>query len=189
MTRTPLGYFERLYQADVDPWGLTSRWYERRKYVLTVASLPAERYRSAFEPGCSVGALTERLAPRCDHVLAVDHVASVVAVAARRLAEHAHVRVERRAVPEDWPTNSFDLLVLSEICYYFDAAELRALIERAQRSLDVNATVVAVHWSGQTDYPLTAVETHQVLAETSTFEPVAHHVDEQFLLDIWLHRP
>ena len=35
------GYFDRLYAADPDPWGFTSRWYEQRKYALTVAALPA----------------------------------------------------------------------------------------------------------------------------------------------------
>jgi SAM-dependent methyltransferase len=189
MTRTPPEYFERLYQADEDPWELASRWYERRKYALTVAALPSERYRSAFEPGCSVGVLTERLAPRCDRLLAVDHVATTVTVAARRLASFVHVRVEQRTIPDDWPPGPFDLLVLSEICYYFDVDELRELVRRAARSLAAGATIVAVHWTGETDYPLTAADAHQVLAQTSTFEMLAHHVDEQFLLDVWRHRP
>jgi trans-aconitate methyltransferase len=189
VTRTSPEYFERLYQADEDPWGLASRWYEQRKYHLTVASLPAERYRSGFEPGCSIGALTERLAPRCDQLLAIDHVAATVATAARRLAPFSHVQLEQRTIPDDWPPGPFDLLMLSEVCYYFDADELRGLVERAQQSLEANATVVAVHWTGPTDYPLTAAQAHQILAATSTFEQAAHHVDEQFLLDVWRHRP
>jgi trans-aconitate methyltransferase len=189
VTRTPPEYFERLYQADEDPWGMASRWYERRKYALTVASLPSERYRSGFEPGCSIGALTERLAPRCERLLAVDHMAATVAVARRRVAPFPHVRVERRTIPDDWPPGPFDLLVLSEVCYYFDVGELVELMERARQSLEPGATVVAVHWTGQTDYPLTATRTHEVLAEIPTFEAVAHHVDEQFLLDVWRHRP
>jgi trans-aconitate methyltransferase len=189
VTRTPPEYFERLYQAHDDPWGFASRWYEQRKYDLTVASLPSERYRSGFEPGCSIGALTERLASRCDRLLAVDHVKATVAVAARRLAPYPQVRVEQRTVPDDWPEGPYDLLVLSEVCYYFDVDELRKLVGRAQRSLQTNATIVAVHWTGQTDYPLTAARTHQVLGATSTFKMVAHHVDEQFLLDVWRHDP
>ena len=169
MTRTSLEYFERLYRVNADPWGLASRWYEQRKYALTLASLPADRYRSGFEPGCSIGALTERLASRCDRLLAVDHVAATVAMAARRLIDYPHVRVEQRVVPDDWPPGPFDLLVLSEVCYYFDSEELRELVARAQRSLETEATVVAVHWTGQTDYPLTAAQAHRLLAATSTF--------------------
>ena len=34
-------YFEGMYAASPDPWGFQSRWYERRKYALTLALLPA----------------------------------------------------------------------------------------------------------------------------------------------------
>ena len=52
--------------------GTADRWYERRKYAITMAMLPLPRYRHAYEPGCSVGVLTELLAARCDHVTATD---------------------------------------------------------------------------------------------------------------------
>ncbi len=55
-------YFDRMYSESADPWQLQSRWYERRKYAITLALLPYARYRHAFEPGCSVGVLTEQLA-------------------------------------------------------------------------------------------------------------------------------
>ena len=54
-------YFEAMYRESQDPWSLSTRWYERRKYALTVAALPRARYRSAFEPGCSVGELSALL--------------------------------------------------------------------------------------------------------------------------------
>ena len=66
-----------MYTESADPWQLQTRWYERRKYAITLALLPYARYRHAFEPGCSVGVLTEHLVHRCDHVTATD-----VAVAA-----------------------------------------------------------------------------------------------------------
>jgi hypothetical protein len=44
------GYFHDRYAASADPWGLAERWYEARKYALTVALLPRERYGAAFEP-------------------------------------------------------------------------------------------------------------------------------------------
>jgi trans-aconitate methyltransferase len=189
VTRTPTQYFERLYESDDDPWGFATAWYERRKYALTVASLPAERYRSAFEPGCSIGALTEKLAPRCERLLAVDHMPRPLAAATQRVRRFPHVHIEERIIPDNWPDGPFDLLVLSEICYYFDADELRRLLDRAVPSLETDATVIAVHWSGETDYPLTAVQTHGIIDSTPAFELIAHHVDEQFLLDVWRYRP
>ena len=63
MTSVEAGYFDDMYARSDDPWGFTSRWYERRKYAISLAMLPQERYDSAFEPGCSIGVLTGRLAP------------------------------------------------------------------------------------------------------------------------------
>ena len=59
--RVPDGYFERMYATSADPWQLQARWYERRKYAITLALLPYPRYRHAFEPGCSISVLTEML--------------------------------------------------------------------------------------------------------------------------------
>jgi trans-aconitate methyltransferase len=189
MSRTSPEYFERLYAADRDPWKLASRWYERRKYALTLASLPDERYRSAFEPGCSIGVLTEGLAARCDRVLAVELTSAAAAVAADRLKSFSNVQVRQATVPEEWPDGPFDLLVLSEVGYYFDAAELHALLQRAVSSLEPDATVIGVHWQGPTDYPLTAAETHGIITATPGLVPIVRHEDQEFLLQVWQYRP
>ena len=36
-------YFDRMYAGAADPWGFGSRWYEQRKYALTLAALPGRR--------------------------------------------------------------------------------------------------------------------------------------------------
>lgn len=95
---TPLGYFQQMYAADPDPWSSESRWYDHRKHAL-----PRDRYRSAFEPGCSTGTLTGRLAPRRAALLAVDAVGSAVATAAHRLPAEPHVTVAQARMPYDWP--------------------------------------------------------------------------------------
>jgi hypothetical protein len=57
-------YFDALYQAAADPWGFEERWYEQRKYAISLAQLPAGRYRSAF--GIVVPAHEEEtLLPAC----------------------------------------------------------------------------------------------------------------------------
>ena len=65
-------YFEEMYRSCEDPWGFRTRWYEQRKFAITMALLPLPRFRHAFEPGCSVGVLTEQLAGRCDTVTATE---------------------------------------------------------------------------------------------------------------------
>jgi hypothetical protein len=55
------GHFQGKYHASPDPYRLADRWYEARKCTISTALLPAQRYGSAFEPGCSIGVLTTRL--------------------------------------------------------------------------------------------------------------------------------
>ncbi|GAA2714018.1 methyltransferase domain-containing protein [Actinoplanes palleronii] len=132
---TPISYFERMYAADPDPWSFETRWYDARKHALTVDALPARRYRSGFEPGCSTGLLTSRLAARCDRLLATDAVGSAVQTAAARLADRPHVTIRTGQLPGDWPDETFDLIVLSELAYYFDDTDLATLLHHAANSL------------------------------------------------------
>ena len=86
---------DQVHRERPDPWQVDSA-YERRKRALTLASLPRERYRSALEVGCSVGALAVDLAGRCDRVLAIDDSATAIDLARRRTAGIAHLEVRPR---------------------------------------------------------------------------------------------
>ncbi len=188
MGSTDRAYFAEQYRADPDPWGFESRWYEERKYALTLASLPGRRYRSAFEPGCSVGVLTEQLGARCDRLLATDIVASAVERARWRCSDLPGVTVEERAIPEQWPAGPFDLVVLGEIAYYFDAPDLAAVVAHVVRTTTAAATVVAAHWRGTTDYPLTGDAAHALIDRCPALERTVHHVESDFMLDVWTRR-
>jgi SAM-dependent methyltransferase len=188
MTSTKRSYFDEMYEGDADPWDFESSAYEQRKYALTMASLPRERYGSVFEPGCSIGVLTDLLAARCDRLLATDVVPAALQAARGRLARVRHVVVEERAIPEDWPEGSFDLVVLSEIAYYFDHADLERIVARVVGSTTKGAHVIGVHWRGATDYPLTGDEAHEIIAAAPPLGPLVHHVETDFVLDVWERR-
>ena len=185
MTSTDRQYFVDLYASDPDPWGFATSWYERRKYALTVDALPNERYRKAFEPGCSIGVLSELLAPRCERLLVTDIVSAVVEEASRRLETYSHVVVEKRAIPDWWPAEKFDLIVLSEIAYYFDAATLEAIMDQVIQSTEWDAHVLAVHWRGETNYPLTGDQVHGLIDTCDQLQSVAHYSEANFVLDLW----
>jgi hypothetical protein len=185
MTSTKRHYFDDMYDGDSDPWGFESRAYEQRKYALTDACLPRVRYQSAFEPGCSIGVLSEILARRCDDLLATDIIPVAVEKASARLAIHPHVAVEERAIPEDWPSGCFDLVVLSEIAYYFDEPDLREIMSLVFDSTSQEAHVVGVHWRGRTDYPLSGDRAHEIIGSTTGLRPVAHYIEDEFLLHVW----
>ncbi len=187
---TPIDYFEELYADNPDPWSFASRWYEDRKHRLTAAAGTRRRYRSAFEPGCSTGRLTERLAERCDHVLAVEAVESAVHTAATRLAVFPHVTVQTARIPQDWPKQQFDLIVLSELGYYFDDTDLVVLLDRVSTSLQPGGDLVAVHWRWPVaEHFRTGDDVHAALATIPGLHQQAHHEEADFLLDVFTRIP
>jgi len=136
MDRLPDGYFDDVYAASADPWRMAERWYEQRKYSITMAMLPDQRYRHAFEPGCSVGVLTEKLIGRCDRVTSTDiSVGALDANHRRLMASGARNRVTllRGSLDQPWPAGPFDLVVLSELCYYLQPELLRLVTRMPPR--------------------------------------------------------
>ena len=147
------GYFERLYARNSDPWRFASSEYEHRKYAATLATLEDRRFRSAFEVGCSIGVFTRLLADRCESLLAVDAAEQPLEEARRSCAGLRQVKIERMQVPQKWPACQFDLIVLSEILYYFSRDDIRRIAERSMFSLTADGVVLLVHWTGPTNYP------------------------------------
>ncbi|MGJ9373200.1 PIG-L family deacetylase [Nesterenkonia sp. CF4.4] len=140
---TPLD-FEGLHAGRADPWGVTSRWYEQRKYALTMAVLPQARYRRAFEPGCSIGGVTELLAQRCDAVLATDISGSALQAAAQRVVAE-NVTFQQASI-EDWPDGTIDLILISELAYYLNDSQWVTVLGRAAQTLESGGHLVSVHW-------------------------------------------
>lgn len=151
-------YFDTLYAANPDPWRMETSAYEDAKYGATLAALPRERYAHAVEIGCAVGVLTARLAARCDDLLGID----VAQAALDRAAERCRglpVRFERSMLPDTPPVGRFDLIMLSEVLYYFDPAGVTRLAAAVRGMAAPEADILLVHWLGETpDYPLTGEE-------------------------------
>ena len=183
-TAVPASYFDALYSRRDDPWGFESRWYEWRKRALTMASLPRERYETALEIGCSLGLLTVQLAARCDSVLAVD-IARAAVDAARVRTAGLRVRVEHADVAEGLPAGDFELVVLSEVGYYFASDGLTRLLDEIESRLTANGTLVACHWRHPVDdYPLSGDAVHTAIADLGLTRVVSH-LEEDFVLEVW----
>ncbi len=183
----PAGYFDAMYQTAADPWGFEDRWYERRKYAISLAMLPAARYRRAFEPACSVGVLTQMLARRCDELLACDVAEAAVRAAARRTWELSHVLLEQRDISRQWPPGRFDLIVLSEILYYFGDHDLEQILKNAVAALEPEGTLLAVHWRHPvTDYPRSGDDVHRMLAGQPGLGRLVRHTEPDFLAEVYL---
>lgn len=178
--------FEELYKTDPDPWRFETSPYEQAKYAQTLAALGplSRRFRRALEAGCSIGVFTELLAPRCDELIAVDASPTAVAHARARLARLPHVRVDERVLPEDLPAGPFDLVVCSEILYYWTPDPLRQLLARLEALVSPGGSLLAVHWRPQTKtYPLLGDDVHQILADQTQLVHGYGLVEDLYLLD------
>lgn len=183
----PSAYFDDLYATSPDPWGFRDRWYEQRKRDVTLATLPHRGYRRGFEPGCSIGLLTDGLAARCETLLAADGSAAAVRAARAQVARHANVRVEQRSLPGDWPgADIFDLVVLSELGYYFDAPALGRVLDLAIGSLAPGGVLVACHWQHPApDYPQSGAAVHSLLRSRPLLHRCVLHEETDFLLEVF----
>ncbi len=185
MERLPDRYFDDVYAAARDPWKLSDRWYEKRKYAITMAMLPHQRYRHAFEPGCSIGVLTEQLVDRCDHVTACDVAQAALDAAGERCAGQRNLTLCRMSLDADWPLLDFDLVVLSEVAYYLSEATLRRVLDRECARLAAGAAVVAAHWRhAVSDYPLTGDRANAMIVATAGMSPVAQYRDDDVVIDV-----
>ena len=183
----PADYFEALYAKDPDPWRFASSAYERDKYAATLDALQRPHYARAFEVGCSIGVLTAALAPRCGKLLAVDAAEAPLAEARRRCSDLPHVAFERMRLPEEWPEGGpFDLILLSEVVYYLDPADVGRLAGRVGASLAPGGEVLLVHWTGETDYPLSGDAATALFIEAAAphATPVRQSRAERYRLDL-----
>ena len=105
--------FERLYESDPDPWDYGSSEYEREKYARTLAALGAGPFGRVLEVGCSIGIFTERLAPVCRELVAIDFSHRALELARQRLEDHDNVEIVQASFPEDVPEGPLDLIICS----------------------------------------------------------------------------
>lgn len=182
-------FFEHKYCADADPWNFATSPYEQQRYEMILRAIDHRRYRRALEPGCSVGVLTSALASFCDEVNAFDIAPSAASTALRRCTGQTHVHVSCKALSEAGIDGTFDLIVLSEIGYYFEAAELRRIAIGLLSHLQRDGVIIAAHWLGtSSDHVLTGDAVHSVLCSAFEQQGLVPELAERypgFRLDRW----
>lgn len=186
-TLTP-EYFEDVYNAGDDPWNFASSEYEAEKYAATLDALPREKYESAFEIGCSIGVLTAKLAARCDALLSIDVNEKALAQAGERCREFSNVRFRLMSIPNEFPDEKFDLILVSEVGYYLDKKDWKTAFDKIFDHLTSGGNVVLVHFTPFVhDYPQTGDEVHDSFAERSEnkFRLIEKRRAEKYRLDVW----
>src|SRR6266704_1704308 len=95
----PRGFFEDLYVKSPDPFDFETSAYE------------AAKYQHAVEIVCSIGVLTSRLAEKCNSLLGLDISEQALVRARARCAHLPGVKFARMTVPDEFPDQTFDLMV------------------------------------------------------------------------------
>lgn len=181
----PPSYFDDVYTANADPWGFEHKPYEQAKYADTVMSLPRLFYESAFEVGCSLGVLTARLAPRCGSLLAVDGSQKPLARARELCQGLGNVQIAQMQVPDEFPALLFDLVVLSEVGYYWSPADMALAQGKILEHLQIGGHLMLVHWTPWVhDYPLTGDEVHESFLALPGLRWLHGHRKDTYRLDV-----
>lgn len=176
-------FFEDTYRRAEDPWSFAADPTERARYDRIVAQLGDRTFAAVFEPACSIGVLTERLAARCQALLAIDVAPSAVERAQARCARFPHVTVAVGRLPDHIPLGPLDLVVFSEVGYYFDEPTLGRVIDRLLEPLEPGGLLVACHWTGTSaDHVLSGQVVHDVLDAHEGLEAQHHEQHATYVL-------
>ena len=170
--------------APFHPWEFENAAYDQRKLAVTAASLPRLHYQSAFEAGSAIGALTELLALRCDRLLWNDLTPSWCPSDSQR-GPYGGARPEERTIASQWPSGNFDLVVLNDVAGCLPENDFGCLIDCLLRSTNLGAHILAVHSRSLTNCPLNADRKHLRIAASPELVTLVHHVEAEFVLDVW----
>lgn len=176
-------YFARIYAGSSDPWSFATSPYERAKYSATIDALEGRHFEAGFEIGCSIGVLTELLASRCARLHAIDIDETAIEAARARCARFSNVSFQSMIFPIERPTNDFDLIVLSEVAYYWSDVDLATAIDFTAERHD--AIVELVHYLPYVrEYVRDGDEVHQTFLRDPRFETIRSNREERYRIDV-----
>ena len=142
----PASFFDETFRKSSDPWRYTSSFYETSKFRTTIRCLPKVQFKNAFEIGCAIGVLSQKLAKKCDRLLSVDYSEVGLEEARKRCAGLPQVRFEQMQIPQQFPTEKFDLILFSEVGYYLTMPDLLTTKQKIIDQLLPGGYLLMVHF-------------------------------------------
>ncbi len=187
----PANYFETMFRDTPDPWDLDTSTYEQAKFQHSVEALSGRHYRSGFEVGCAKGMLTRKLSPNCSALLAIDVSETALRAARHRCETLNQVTFARMEFPAEAPDGQYDLIILSEVAYYWDDPALARAGEWLNRHLVPGGDLLLVHFTEETDYPQSGDEAVAKLFAALGTQMTVEREERRprYRLDLWRYRP
>ena len=152
-------FFELKYRDRVDPWsartandadiyGPMMEWLQRAR----------AKYRHALDVGCGEGLFTARLARIAERVTGVD--VSQTAIARAQSIAPGNVEFDvmdliGQDMPESKPDAGFDLIVCSQVLYYYSPEQLGDVLPRLSSMLSADGLLLIANNSTGSRYDLT----------------------------------
>lgn len=165
--------FDRLYGgSDTDPFGFDTHPEERLKFTRTLDLCGPGPFERALEIGCSIGTFTELLAPQCTSLLATDISEQAVRTALGRLGAFPQVTCEVRDLRHEFPEGFFDLIVASDVLYYWTIDMIVDVLRHIEQGLAPGGTLVTLHYIPRIGTLLNGNEVHDLLAQESRLDHV-----------------
>jgi predicted TPR repeat methyltransferase len=189
----PGDHFEALYTHKPDPWDYQTSAFEANKRSKTIDALDDRTFQAGIELGSSIGVLTNDLAPHCETLVAVDGSPLACALARKRLADLHNVEILQARFPDDLDKlvglGPRDLIVLSEVLYFFSSADMTILANYVCKALTDNGLCLVVNFDGDTQSGFSGVEANELFAQltTATLEQVTLQTYDGF--QIATYRP
>ena len=181
----PPAYFHKIYARQSDPWDFATSSYEDHKYDATLGSLPHDCYENGLEVGCSIGVLTERLSTRTERLLGLDISTRALEAARQRCSHRTGVSFACMQVPAQMPDGMFDLVVVSEVAYYWQRKDLECAATRLAERHSPGGHLVLVHLTEYVpDYPLRGDEVHDYWLSRPEWRSVHHERHHRYRLDV-----
>lgn len=182
-------FFEEKYKRHFDPWGFASSEYEQHRYECIFNALKHKHYHRIFEPGCSIGVLTEKVAKLANYVDAVDISPTAVKRAQERCLHLPSVSIRCESLANVICDKQTDLVILSEIGYYFGALEWKNIVLDILQNLSHSTTVLAVHWLGMSeDHVLSGDEVHNIIGSIKDLDCEYSERHNRFRLNRWVKK-
>ncbi|MFC5993220.1 class I SAM-dependent DNA methyltransferase [Pseudonocardia hispaniensis] len=166
---------ERLYRRP-DPYGIAESAYEQDKYDLIMQTLDDTHYSRTLEVGCGEGQLTELLTKLTDELVAVDISAAAIERTRGRLEGDPRVVAQRRTLPLDMPPGTFDLIICSDVLYYWEPTTLRLGLGRLLDRLRPGGRILFLHYRGNFGQANCADAVHELAREFANGRGFGHPV-------------
>jgi SAM-dependent methyltransferase len=170
-------HLNKFYEGKEDPFNFQSP-YETEKYAHTMRLLDGKTYKNALEIGAAEGIFTEMLAPHCTSLLGIELADVAVKRAKSRLKGLKNVSFIQATLPHDMPDGIFDLIVASDVMYYFPTDVLKDVMSRLEDALEPGGILFSLHYHGDIGAPNVGASVHAFMKNRAACELVHEEMVE-----------